>query len=130
MAELFLMPQATPTMTVAVIARWIAAEGAELAPQGILAQVETDKATMEIEVFDKCVLLRRLVGEGEEVPVGAPIAILGKKAGEDVEALVAEAAKMRAAAAAPKVEAPAAEAPKAEAPKVEAPKVEIGRAHV
>lgn len=129
MAELFLMPQATPTMTVAVIAKWIAAEGAELAPQGILAQVETDKATMEIEVFDRCVLLKHLVAEGEEVAVGAPVAILGKKQGEDVSALIAEADRLRAAAkaapAAPAAPAPVVEAaPVAEAPKpvVEAPK--------
>jgi pyruvate dehydrogenase E2 component (dihydrolipoamide acetyltransferase) len=93
MAEFFLLPQATPTLTVGVIARWVAAEGATLAPQSVIAQLETDKATMEIEVFDKCVMLKHLVAEGAEVPVGAPIAIIGKAAGEDISALLAEYAK-------------------------------------
>ncbi|MFN7142512.1 MAG: dihydrolipoamide acetyltransferase family protein [Myxococcota bacterium] len=104
MAEFFVMPQASPTMTVGVVAKWVAPEGADLAPQSVIAQVETDKATMDIEVFDKGVMLKHLVAEGAEVPAGAPIAIIGKQKGEDISALVAEFEKIKgqgAPAAAP-----------------------------
>ncbi len=110
MAQFFVMPQASPTMTVGVIAKWLAAEGAVLAPSQAIAAVETDKATMDIEVFDKGVLLKLLAKEGQEVPPGQPIAIIGLKAGEDVSALVAEYAAMMAGAAAP-APAPAPAAP-------------------
>lgn len=104
MAEFFVMPQASPTMTVGVVAKWVAAEGSDLAPQSVIAQVETDKATMDIEVFDKGVMLKHLVSEGAEVPAGAPIAIIGKQKGEDISALLAEFEKIKgqgAPAAAP-----------------------------
>ncbi len=106
MAEFFVMPQASPTMTVGVVAKWVAPEGAELTPQSVIAQVETDKATMDIEVFDKCVMLKHLAPEGAEVPAGAPIAILGKSKGEDISALVAEYEKMKAGAPAAAPAAP------------------------
>lgn len=97
MAEFFVMPQASPTMTVGVVAKWVAAEGSDLAPQSVIAQVETDKATMDIEVFDKGVMLKHLVAEGAEVPAGAPIAIIGKQKGEDISALLAEFEKTKGA---------------------------------
>jgi pyruvate dehydrogenase E2 component (dihydrolipoamide acetyltransferase) len=89
MAQYFVMPQASPTMTVGVVAKWLLTEGAVIEPGTAIAQVETDKATMDIEVFDRSVLLRILAAAGEEVPPGRPIAIVGA-AGEDVTALVAE----------------------------------------
>ncbi|MDP2309447.1 MAG: dihydrolipoamide acetyltransferase family protein [Pseudomonadota bacterium] len=98
MAELFVMPQASPTMVTGVIAKWVAPEGSDLAPQSVIAQVETDKATMDIEVFDKGVMLKHLVAEGAEVPAGAPIAIIGKAKGEDISALLAEYEKSKGAA--------------------------------
>jgi pyruvate dehydrogenase E2 component (dihydrolipoamide acetyltransferase) len=110
-AEFFVMPQASPTMTVGVVAKWVAAEGAELAPQSVIAQVETDKATMDIEVFDKGVMLKHLAKEGEEVPPGQPIAIIGKAAGEDVSALVAEFEKQKAVSAQPSAVSKPAAAP-------------------
>jgi pyruvate dehydrogenase E2 component (dihydrolipoamide acetyltransferase) len=117
-AEFFVMPQASPTMTVGVVGKWVAAEGAELQPQSVIAQVETDKATMDIEVFDKGVMLKHLAKEGEEVPPGQPIAIIGKQKGEDISALLAEFEKMKGAP--PKAAAPA--APAAPAPaQTEAP---------
>ncbi len=95
MAEFFVMPQASPTMTVGVVGKWLVAEGAKLTPQTAIAEVETDKATMEIEVFDVGVMLKLLATEGEEVAPGKPIAIIGKAAGEDISALLAEYAKMK-----------------------------------
>ena len=95
MAEFFVMPQASPTMTVGVVGKWLVAEGAKLTPQTAIAEVETDKATMEIEVFDVGVMLKRLATEGEEVAPGKPIAIIGKAAGEDISALLAEYTKMK-----------------------------------
>ncbi|MCP4804872.1 MAG: 2-oxo acid dehydrogenase subunit E2 [Proteobacteria bacterium] len=113
MAEFFLMPAATPTMTAGTIASWAKGEGDELAPADIVATVETDKAAMDIEVFDKTVLLKLLAAEGDDVPTGFPIAILGTK-GEDISALLEqfETLKKEAAEAPPAAESvptPAAE---------------------
>ncbi len=101
MAEFFVMPQASPTMTVGVVAKWIAPEGAALAPQSVIAEVETDKAMMEIEVFDTGVMLRHLAKEGDEVPPGHPIAIIGTAVGEDISALLAEFTRIGASTPAP-----------------------------
>jgi pyruvate dehydrogenase E2 component (dihydrolipoamide acetyltransferase) len=106
MAEFFKMPQATPTMEVGTISKWRKAEGEALKPQDVVAEVETDKAVMEIEVFDSAVLLKILVEAGVEVPAGRPIAILGKT-GEDIGALLAAAGAPTAAAPAPAAPAPA-----------------------
>ncbi len=96
MAQFFVMPQASPTMTVGVIAKWLAPEGSPLISSQAIAAVETDKATMDIEVFDKGVMLKHLAKEGQEVPPGQPIAIIGLSAGEDISALVAEYSAMLA----------------------------------
>ena len=58
MAEFFEMPQASPTMETGTLLAWKKAEGDSLAPQDVLAEVETDKAAMEIEVFDSGYLLK------------------------------------------------------------------------
>ena len=72
------------------------AEGDSLSPQDVLAEVETDKAAMEIEVFDSGVLLKILAEEGDWVPAGQPIAILGTSADEDVSDLLAQYAQIKA----------------------------------
>jgi pyruvate dehydrogenase E2 component (dihydrolipoamide acetyltransferase) len=113
MPELFKMPQATPTMEVGTIAKWRKAEGDALKPQDVVAEVETDKAVMEIEVFDSGVLLKILVEAGVEVPAGQPIAILGKSADEDFSALLASLGGAAPAAPAPAKASPAAPAPSA-----------------
>lgn len=97
-------------MTMGVVGKWVAAEGAALEPQSVIAQVETDKATMDIEVFDKGVMLRHLAKEGEEVPPGRPIAIVGTSAGEDISGLLAEFAAMAAAPSAAAAATPTAPA--------------------
>ncbi len=105
MAEFFEMPQASPTMEAGTILAWRKAEGDALAPQDVIAEVETDKAAMEIEVFDAGFLLKILATEGDEVPAGQPIAIIGSSADEDIAPLLAELAR-----------APAPEAPTSQAP--------------
>lgn len=118
MAQFLRMPQATPTMTMGVVGKWNVAEGAAVTPGTVVGAVETDKAAMDIEVFDKTTVLRLLAKEGDEVPVDAPIAILGAP-GEDVSALVTEyeASKSAALAATPaSAPAEAAQAAPAELP--------------
>ena len=117
MAEFFEMPQASPTMEVGTVLSWKKAEGDALAPQDVLAEVETDKAAMEIEVFDAGFLLKILAEEGDQVPAGQPIAILGTSADEDISGLLAEYEQKKkagpATAAAPAAAAPAAATPSA-----------------
>src|SRR5262245_41390540 len=84
------MPQLSDTMKIGVLQKWRKNEGDKVSPGEVLAEVETDKAVMDFEAFDEGVLLKRLIGDGASVPVGTPIAIIGK-AGEDVAKLVEEA---------------------------------------
>ena len=95
MAQILDMPQLSDTMKIGVLQKWRKNEGDTVAPGEILAEVETDKAVMDFEAFDQGVLLKRLIDDGTSVPVGTPIAIIGK-AGDDIGKLVEEA-KARAA---------------------------------
>lgn len=107
MAELFLMPQASPTMEAGTILSWAKKEGDALKVMDVIAEVETDKAAMQIEVFDKGYLLKILVPAGDSVPAGHPIAIIGKTATEDFSHLLGATAAAPAPAPAPApVEAP------------------------
>ncbi len=84
MATEVLMPALSPTMTDGKLARWVKAEGDAVASGDILAEIETDKATMEIEAVDEGTLAKILVAEGTEgVAVNTPIAIIAED-GEDV----------------------------------------------
>jgi pyruvate dehydrogenase E2 component (dihydrolipoamide acetyltransferase) len=111
MAQILDMPQLSDTMKVGVLQKWRKNEGDSVSPGEVLAEVETDKAVMDFEAFDKGVLLKRLVGDGSSVPVGTPIAIIGK-AGEDVAALVEEAKSRSAGGGKAAAKAAPAEAPK------------------
>jgi pyruvate dehydrogenase E2 component (dihydrolipoamide acetyltransferase) len=88
------MPALSPTMEEGTLAKWLVKEGDEVKSGDILAEIETDKATMEFEAVDEGKLAKILVPEGTEgVKVGAPIAILAGE-GEDVSAAAeAEAPK-------------------------------------
>jgi pyruvate dehydrogenase E2 component (dihydrolipoamide acetyltransferase) len=122
------MPALSPTMEEGTLAKWLVKEGDEVKSGDILAEIETDKATMEFEAVDEGKIAKILVPEGTEgVKVGAPIAILAGE-GEDASDVAAggsnqSASVSKAASAAPKAEAPQpAPAPKKEeAPKAAAP---------
>ncbi len=107
MAKILEMPKLSPTMEEGVLSAWHKKEGDAIGVDDLLAEVETDKATMEFRAFDKGTLLKLLVAPGALVKLGQPVAILGEP-GEDVSALMAKSAP----AAAP---APAAVAPPAAA---------------
>ncbi|MDQ6961990.1 MAG: pyruvate dehydrogenase complex dihydrolipoamide acetyltransferase [Mariprofundaceae bacterium] len=80
-----LMSQLSPTMTEGKIARWLKKEGDELLSGDIMAEIETDKATMEVEVIDEGILHKIISPEGSLVPVGSVIAIVAED-GEEVPA--------------------------------------------
>ena len=84
MAEIIRMPKMSDTMEEGVIAGWLKKVGDEVKSGDILAEVETDKATMELESYDDGVLLHIGVKNGDSVPVNGVIAIIGDK-GEDVD---------------------------------------------
>ena len=82
------MPALSPTMEEGTLAKWLVKEGDEVKSGDILAEIETDKATMEFEAVDEGTIAKILVAEGTDgVKVGAPIAILAAE-GEDVSAAV------------------------------------------
>ena len=87
MAEVIRMPKMSDTMEEGVIASWMVKEGDTIKSGDILAEVETDKATMELESYEDGVLLYIGVKEQEAVPVDGVIAVIGEK-GEDYSALL------------------------------------------
>ena len=90
MAEIIRMPKMSDTMEEGVIAAWLKKVGDEVKSGDILAEVETDKATMELESYWDGVLLHIGVSEKDSVPVDGVIAIIGEK-GEDVSELIQQA---------------------------------------
>ena len=117
MATEVLMPALSPTMTEGKIARWLKSEGEAVRAGDVLAEIETDKATMEVEAIDEGVLARIVIPEGtEHVPVNTRIALISGN-GEDVGTAAEAAPAAKAPApppAAPKsVAAPAAPQPMA-----------------
>jgi len=90
MAEIYRLPAVSPTMEVGTLVAWRMEVGDAFEAGAVLAEVGTDKATMEAEVFDEGVLLARLVDEDAEIPVDAPIAVFGEE-GEDASELIAQA---------------------------------------
>lgn len=97
------MPKMSDTMEEGVLVAWLADEGAAVSAGDVIAQVETDKATMDLEVYDDGVLLKRVAGEGDSIPIGGLIAVLGK-AGEDASDVLARYSGGVAAPAAASVE--------------------------
>src|ERR1700688_77306 len=111
MATQILMPALSPTMTEGKLSRWLKSVGDDVRAGDVIAEIETDKATMEVEAVDEGKLARILVDEGTEgVAVNTPIAVLSVN-GEDVS----EAPP--APTPTPKAAAPAQRAANPEAPK-------------
>ena len=98
MAEVIRMPKMSDTMTEGVIVSWLKQVGDDIKPGDILAEVETDKATMELENYVKGTLLHIGIPAGGSVPVDALIAIVGQK-GDDITALLSGASASAAPAA-------------------------------
>ena len=100
-----LMPALSPTMEKGKLAKWLKKEGDKVKSGDVLAEIETDKATMEVEAIDEGTLGKILVAEGtDDVLVNAPIAIIlgeGEKLGDLPKTAAAPAAKPTAVAAAP-----------------------------
>ena len=112
MATEILMPALSPTMEEGTLAKWLVKEGDTVSSGDILAEIETDKATMEFEAVDEGIVGKILIGEGTEgVKVNTPIAVLVEEgeSADDIE--VSSAPKEEAKSAEPE-EKPAAEAPK------------------
>lgn len=89
MAEIIKMPRLSDTMTEGVVAQWLKKVGDKVEEGDILAEIETDKATMEFESFSEGTLLYIGLEEGATAPIDALLAIIGEE-GEDVEAMIKE----------------------------------------
>ena len=87
MAQIITMPRLSDTMTEGVVATWLKKVGDTIKTGDILAEIETDKATMEFESFHDGVLLHIGIQEGQSAPVDSLLAIIGKE-GEDISALL------------------------------------------
>ena len=106
------MPALSPTMTEGTLAKWLVAEGDEVRSGDVIAEIETDKATMEVESVDDGVMAKIVIAAGaQNVAVGAVIAVLAEE-GEDVSSVTVPDDAPAAAASAP-APAPVAEAPPA-----------------
>ena len=90
MATKVIMPKLSPTMEEGQIARWLKKEGDKVAMGEPLAEIDTDKATMEMQALTEGVLRKIIIGEGQSAPLGQPIAIIGT-ADEDISSLLSEA---------------------------------------
>jgi pyruvate dehydrogenase E2 component (dihydrolipoamide acetyltransferase) len=84
------MPKLTDTMTEATLAKWLKKEGDSVKPGDMIAEVETDKATQELEAFEAGTVAKLMIPEGGKTPVGALIVVLAKP-GEDAKAVAANA---------------------------------------
>ena len=105
------MPRLSDTMEQGTIGRWLVKEGDSFSEGDVLAEIETDKALMELQAYDAATMLRILVNDGETADLGAPIAIVGD-AGEEVAATDGKAEQPEPAAEKPQEEPEP--APKAE----------------
>src|SRR5262245_23741201 len=96
-----LMPALSPTMEKGNLAKWLKKEGDKVKPGDVIAEIETDKATMEYEAVDEGTIAKIIVPEGAaDVPVNQLIAVLATE-GEDVKAAASAAGKGAPAASAP-----------------------------
>ena len=113
MAETIIMPKLGFDMAEGTLVRWVKAEGEQINKGDVLAEIETDKATVEVESSATGTILKQLVDQGAVVPISTPIAVVGE-AGEEVEDIPAPEAE-----AGPEKEQPTPEKAKAEPSKPE-----------
>jgi len=126
-----LMPALSPTMEKGNLAKWLKKEGDTVKSGDVIAEIETDKATMEYEAVDEGTIAKILVPEGtQDVPVNSPIAVLAGE-GEDVKAAAASAGAAKPQE--PKAEAkktpaaPTAQPPQTPAPRPEEPRSAVSK---
>jgi pyruvate dehydrogenase E2 component (dihydrolipoamide acetyltransferase) len=100
MATKVVMPKLSPTMEEGQLSRWLKKEGDKVSMGEPLAEIDTDKATMEMQALSNGVLRKILISEGESAPLGQPIAIIGEP-DEDISSLLKEAESKTPQAAAP-----------------------------
>jgi pyruvate dehydrogenase E2 component (dihydrolipoamide acetyltransferase) len=112
MAEIITMPRLSDTMTEGVVAQWLKKVGDKISEGDILAEIETDKATMEFESFSEGTLLYIGLKDGESAPVDSLLAIIGEE-GEDIDAIIKEFKATEPGGSAAPEKAKAQEAPKA-----------------
>ena len=99
MAKIIGLPKLSPTMEEGTLVRWVKQEGDAIEVDDLIAEVETDKATMEFRSFDRGVLLKQLAPEGATLSPDQPVAIVGGK-GDDISALLKKAGVASAPSAA------------------------------
>ena len=90
MATKVIMPKLSPTMEEGQISRWLKKEGDKVSMGEPLAEIDTDKATMEMQALANGVLRKILINEGQAAPLGQLIAVIGEP-NEDIASLLAEA---------------------------------------
>ncbi len=132
MAKIIGLPKLSPTMEEGTLVSWAKKEGDTVDVDDLLAEVETDKATMEFRSFDRGVLLKILVPEGVTLEAEVPVAIIGKE-GEDITELLAQVASAGSASAPKSASAPepasaAGSQPAPESPTVSAPESPVAPA--
>jgi pyruvate dehydrogenase E2 component (dihydrolipoamide acetyltransferase) len=119
MATKVIMPKLSPTMEEGQISRWLKKEGDKVSMGEPLAEIDTDKATMEMQALANGVLLKILIGEGEAAPLGQLIAVVGEP-NEDIASLLSEAPAAAAKQPEPKPEPEKAPEQPAPAPQAKA----------
>jgi len=90
MASKVIMPKLSPTMEEGQIARWLKKEGDKVSMGEPLAEIDTDKATMEMQALANGVLRKIVINEGQSAPLGQLIAVIGEP-DEDIASLLSEA---------------------------------------
>lgn len=105
MATQVIMPKLSPTMEEGQLSRWLKKEGDKVSMGEPLAEIDTDKATMEMQALGSGVLRKILIQEGESAPLGQLIAIIGEP-DEDISALIAQSGSGQSPRATPATESP------------------------
>src|SRR4029078_5394680 len=115
MASKVIMPKLSPTMEEGQIARWLKKEGDKVSMGEPLAEIDTDKATMEMQALANGVLRKILINDGESAPLGQLIAVIGEP-DEDIATLLSEASAASSTPAPSPTPAPAPTSTEVEAP--------------